>query len=68
MYVKVISVPWKRKVERIIQKLNKILAENKTTDCLIYKDFIFHPGITLAMSETKLKIEKFASGFFIGTK
>ncbi len=49
-------------------ELNKILVDNKTTDCLIYKDFIFHPGITLAMSETKLKIKKFESGFFTGIK
>ena len=50
------------------EELNKILVDNKTTDCLIYKDFIFHPGITLAMSETKLKIKKFESGFFTGIK
>ena len=48
--------------------LDKILNANKTTDCLIYDKFIFHPGITLAMSETKVKIKKFASGFFVGSK
>ena len=48
--------------------LDKILNANKATDCLIYDTFIFHPGITLAMSETKVKIKKFASGFFVGSK
>jgi hypothetical protein len=48
--------------------LDKILNTNKTTDCLIYDKFLFHPGITLAMSETKVKIKKFPSGFFIGYK
>ena len=48
--------------------LDKILNSNKTTDCLIYDTFIFHPGITLAMSETKVKIKKFTSGFFVGFK
>ena len=54
------------------EKLDIMLKENKTTDCLIFDkplhgDFAhFHPGITLAMSETKIKIKRFPSGFFVG--
>ena len=56
------------------EELDKILSENKTTDCLIFDeplhgDFAhFHPGITLTMNETKIKIKKFTSGFFVGFK
>lgn len=48
--------------------LDQILNTNKNTDCLIYDKFLFHPGITLAISETKIKIKKFPSGVFIGFK
>jgi len=53
------------------REANEILNKNKKTDCLIYNDpsignFLFHPGITLAMKETKIKIKRFSSGFFIG--
>ena len=50
------------------KNVDKILNENKTTDFLKLGKFYFHPGITLAMSETKVKIKKFASGFFVGFK
>ena len=46
------------------KKVDKILNENKTTDFLRLGKFYFHPGITLAMNETKNKIKKFPSGFW----
>ena len=44
--------------------LDKILSENKNTDFLMLDKFKFHPGITLAMNETKIKIKKYQSGFW----
>ena len=56
------------------EKVDKMLNENKKTDCLIFDEPVhadfahFHPGITLAMYETKIKIKRFPSGFFTGAK
>ena len=44
--------------------VDKILNENRNTDFLKLDKFQFHPGITLAMKETKNKIKKHTSGFW----
>ncbi len=46
------------------EEVDKFLSENKTTDFIQKKEFHFHPGITLAMKETLIKIKKFPSGFW----
>ena len=46
------------------EDVDKILNDNRNTDFLKLDKFHFHPGITLAMKETKNKIKKFTSGFW----
>jgi len=46
------------------EEVDKFLSENKTTDFIQKKEFHFHPGITLAMKETLIKVNKFSSGFW----
>ena len=46
------------------EDVDKIMNDNRNTDFLKLDKFYFHPGITLAMKETKNKIKKFTSGFW----
>ena len=46
------------------EEVDKILSENKSTDFIEKGNFHFHPGITLVMHETKIKINKLPSGFW----
>ena len=45
--------------------VDKTLEEHKITDWLIYGKFHFHPGITLAIHKTAIKVDKLPSGFWI---
>ena len=46
------------------EEVDKILEENRFTDFIEKGKFRFHPGITLAMNETTIKVNKFPSGFW----